>query len=204
MPDTPPRRIFHTLDRTARYPYSRNEYIKRMLWNIVQATLFRYSLPRAFGFRRWLVRLFGAKIGEHSGMRPNVRIVHPWLLEMGEWSMLGHGVVIYNLGPVKIGDHSVLSQEVYVCAGTHDYTKPNLPLVRPTITIGDGVWVAAQAFVGPGVTIGDNCVIAARAVVVKDIPDGVVAGGNPCRVIKPRPMGEEISISKIQETNKSQ
>jgi putative colanic acid biosynthesis acetyltransferase WcaF len=204
MSDPHERRIFQTLDQTARYPYSRSEYVRRLLWNIVQATLFRYSLPHAFGFRRWLVRLFGAKIGPHSGMRPNVKIVHPWLLEMGDWSMLGHGVVIYNLGPVKIGDHSVLSQGVYVCAGTHDYTKPNLPLVRPTITIGSGVWVAAQAFLGPGVTIGDNSVIAACAVVVKDVPDGVVAGGNPCRVIKARPVNQHDSNSKIQDTNKSE
>jgi putative colanic acid biosynthesis acetyltransferase WcaF len=75
-----------------------------------------------------------------------------------------------------------------VCAGTHDYTRATLPLQRPPITIGDGVWVAAGAFIGPGVTVGDNCVIAARAVVAKDVPAGVVAGGNPCRVIKQRPM----------------
>jgi putative colanic acid biosynthesis acetyltransferase WcaF len=187
MPDDP-KRIFHTLDKTASYPYSRQEYIKRILWNIVQATLFRYSPPRAFAWRRFLLTSFGGKIGPNSGMRSSVRIFHPWLFEMGDWSMLAHGVVIYNLGPVKIGDHSVLSQDVYVCAGTHDHTKPNLPLIRPPITIGDGVWVAAQAFIGPDVTIGDNCVIGARAMVAKDVPPGVIAGGNPCRVIKPRPM----------------
>ena len=188
--DTPPRKIFQTLDKTASYPYSRKEYVRRVMWNLVQATLFRYSPPRAFAWRRWLLRAFGGKIGEHSGMRSSVRIFHPWLFEMGDWSMLAHGVVVYNLGPVRIGHHSVVSQDAYICAGTHDYTQPNLPLLRPTITIGDGVWVAAQAFLGPGVTVGDNCVIAARAVVVKDVPPGVVAGGNPCKVIKPRPMGQ--------------
>ncbi len=200
----PPHRIFHTLDKTAGYPYSRQEYVRRILWNVVQATLFRFSPPRAFGWRRFLLRLFGGRIGPHSGMRSSVKVFHPWLFEMGDWSMLAHGVVIYNLGPVKIGDHSVLSQDVYVCAGTHDYTKPNLPLLRPTITIGSGVWVAAGAFLGPGVKIADNSVIAARAVVVKDIPDGVIAGGNPCRVLKARPMDEETSNSKIQDTNKVQ
>src|SRR5207248_7246530 len=84
--------------------------------------------------------------------------------------------------------HSVLSQDVYVCAGTHDPSLPLLPLLRPPIRIGSGVWIAAQAFIGPGVTIGDNSVIGARAVVVKDIPPGVVAAGNPARVLKPRPM----------------
>jgi putative colanic acid biosynthesis acetyltransferase WcaF len=94
-----------------------------------------------------------------------------------------------------------VSQDAYICAGTHDYTRPNLPLLRPTITIGDGVWVAAQAFLGPGVTVGDNCVIAARAVVVKDVPPGVVAGGNPCKVIKPRPMGQtDLATEATEDT----
>ena len=150
--------------------------------------LFRWSLPRAFRWRRWLLRRFGATMAPHSIVYPTARIFHPWWFEMGDWSNLGHEVVIYNLGPVTIGSHTVLSQGVYVCAGTHDYTRPDLPLLRPPIRIGSGVWIAAQAFIGPGVTIGDNSVIGARAVVVKDIPAGMVAAGNPARVIKARAM----------------
>jgi len=183
-----PRRIFQTLDKTASYPYTLKDYVRRALWNIVQATIFRYSLPRAMRWRRWLLKRFGAKIGPHSGMRREVRIFHPWLFEMGDWSMLANNVVIYSLGPVRIGDHSVLSQDVYVCAGSHDYTKPNLPLQRPPITIGSGVWIAAGAFIGPGVTIGDNTVVGARAVVMKDVEAGVVVAGNPAKVIKRRLM----------------
>jgi putative colanic acid biosynthesis acetyltransferase WcaF len=116
--------------------------------------------------------------------------MHPWLLEVGPWSMLGPSVVVYNLGPVKIGSHTVVSQNVYLCAGSHDYKKPDLPLLRPPITIGDGVWVAAGAFICPEAVIGDNSVIGACSVVAGEIPPGVVAAGNPCRVIKPRPMPE--------------
>ncbi|MEE9211386.1 MAG: hypothetical protein V3U29_01905, partial [Phycisphaeraceae bacterium] len=85
--------------------------------------------------------------------------------------------------------HSVVSQDAHLCAGTHDYTQPHLPLQRPPINIGNGVWVCADAFIGPGVTIGDNSVVAARAVVTKDVPPGVVVGGNPAQVITHRPMG---------------
>jgi putative colanic acid biosynthesis acetyltransferase WcaF len=188
-PSTPDRApVFQTLNRVNPNPYNRGEYVRRVLWNIVQATLFHYSLPRAMRWRRWLLKLFGARIGPHSGMRREVRIFHPWLFEMGDWSMLANGVVIYNLGPVKIGDHTVLSQDVYVCAGTHDYTKANLPLQRPPITIGSGVWIAAAAFIGPGVSVGDNTVVGARAVVMSDVEANVVVAGNPARVIKRRPM----------------
>lgn len=187
--DSPARPfIFHQLDRTARYPYTIQEYARRFAWEWVQATLIRWSPRKAMRWRVFWLRLFGAKIAPNSGIRPTTSITHPWLLEMGEYSVLSDGVTIYNLGPVTVGNHSVVSQDVYVCAGTHDYTRPDLPLLRPPIVIGHGVWVCAGAFLGPGVTIGDNSVVGARAMVAKDVPPGVVVGGNPARVIKNRPM----------------
>jgi len=186
MPPTPT--IFQTLDKTARAPYPRSWYIKRLLWRAAYVLLFRLPVPRGSAMRRTLLRLFGAKIGKCHIPR-TVEIFHPWLLEIGEYCALSDRVTLYNLGLMKIGDHTVLSQDVYVCGGTHDHTMPDLPLVRPTNVIGSGVWIAAGAFIGPGVTVGDNSVVAARAVVTKDVPAGMVVGGNPARVIKPRAMG---------------
>jgi putative colanic acid biosynthesis acetyltransferase WcaF len=180
--------IFQMLDRTAGFPYAPGEYVRRMLWQIVQRLLIRPSLPRAYGWRRFWLRLFGARLGHKAAIHASTRIMHPWLLSIGDWSIISHGVVVYNLGLVRLGNHSVISQDVYVCAGNHDYSKPTLPLLREPIEIGNGVWIAAGAFIGPGVTIGDNTVIGARAVVMSDVPAGVLAAGNPCKVIKARPM----------------
>jgi putative colanic acid biosynthesis acetyltransferase WcaF len=185
---TEPGKIVQTLDCCEPSPYRRSEYGRRLLWNIVQATLFRLPLPRAYGWRRFLLRSFGAKLGHRAGISWTVRITHPWLLEMGDWTMIGHSAIVYNLGRITIGHHTLVSQNVHLCAGSHDHTIPTLPLLRPEIHIGAGVWIAADAFIGPGVTIGDNSVIGARAVVTKDIPGGVIAAGNPCRVIKDRVM----------------
>jgi putative colanic acid biosynthesis acetyltransferase WcaF len=107
---------------------------------------------------------------------------------MGDYSTIADGVDVYNLGPITVGSHTTISQGTYLCAGTHDYTKPGLPLLKPPIAIGNGVWVCAQAFVGPGVTVGDNSIVGARAVVTKDVPEGVIVAGNPARVVKARPM----------------
>jgi putative colanic acid biosynthesis acetyltransferase WcaF len=190
MNDSAPTPIFQQCDKTAVAPYPARDYFRRALWWLVQVTLFRFSFRYPRGWRRMLLRIFGAKIAATANIRPSVKIIHPWLLSVGEWTALGDGVTVYNLGPIEIGAHSVVSQDAYLCAGTHDYTVSNLPLLRPPIKIGSGVWICAQAFIGPGVSIGDNSVIGARAVVTRDIPPNVVAGGNPCRVIKPRVMRE--------------
>jgi putative colanic acid biosynthesis acetyltransferase WcaF len=184
--DSSARAIFHTLDKTAIAPYPRSWYVRRALWNLTCRTIFR--APRAWGLRRALLRMFGAKVQDTAIIHYNVKIFHPWLFEIGHHSTIGADAVIYNLGPVTIGDHTVISQGAFLCAGTHDYTQPNLPLLRPPIHVGSGVWVAVQAFVGPNVTIGDNSIVGARAVVAKDVPPGVIVAGNPARVIRERPM----------------
>lgn len=192
-----PAPIFQRLDLTSPAPYPRSWYPKKLLWSVAWALLYRPSTRHMTKFRIWLVRLFGGKIAWTVNLRPSSRIWHPWLLTMGEHSCLADEVLMYNLGPVEVGEHTVISQRVHVCNGTHDYTRPNLPLVRPTCRIGRGVWICADAFIGPGVTIGDNVIVAARGVVARDVEADVIVGGNPARVIKPRPMDWELAKKVI-------
>jgi len=182
-----PDAVYQRLDRTARAPYPRSWYPRKLAWELTQATVFRYSPRRFSRFRVWLLNLFGAKVARTAVIRPSARVWHPWIFSMGEYSCLAEHVTIYNLGPVTIGDHTVISQHAELCAGTHDYHSLVLPLVRPPITLGNGVWVCAKAFVGPNVTIGDNTIIGACAVVTRDVPEGVIAAGNPAKVLRPRP-----------------
>jgi putative colanic acid biosynthesis acetyltransferase WcaF len=183
-----PDSVYQCLDQCEAHPYSAREYAGRLAWEWAQRLMIRPSSRRSYRWRRFWLRRFGATIGPHSSIKSSTKILYPWLLKMDAYSILSEGVTVYNLGQVSIGEHTVVSQDVYLCAGTHDYTKPNLPLLRPSITIGRGVWICAGAFIGPGVTIGDNSVVGARAVVVKDIPSGVVVAGNPARVVKRRSM----------------
>ncbi len=188
--DPPASDVFQRLDRTARYPYRRSEYVRRFAWLFVQKTLFRFSLPRANYWRAFLLRRFGATLDIEVATRPSTKVLHPWLLTVGAYAAIGDRVYIYNLGPIRIGAHTVISQDAYLCAGTHDYAQADLPLLRPPITIGAGVWVAAGAFIGPDVTVGDNSVVGAFSVVGGDVPRDVVVAGNPARIIKPRPMNK--------------
>jgi putative colanic acid biosynthesis acetyltransferase WcaF len=167
-------------------PWTRREQIGRILWAAVYVLLFRPSFHNWYGWRAWLLRQFGAKLGRNVQFRRTASITIPWNLEIGDGVSIGDEARLYSLGPIRIGPRSFLSQYAHLCAGTHDYTQPTYPLLRQPITIGADCWIAADAFVGPGVTIGDRTVLGARASAFSDLPPDVIAVGNPAKAVKAR------------------
>ncbi len=165
--------------------YSWKEIGARILWSVV-LPIFRISPRPLFGWRNSLLRLFGAKVGSEVHVYPSATIYMPWNLEIGDWSSIGEHVYLYNLGTVKIGQRVTISHRAHVCAGTHDYNRFDLPLLKPPVCIFDEAWVCADAFIGPGVRIGRGAVIGARAVVTKDVDPWAVVAGNPSRVVGER------------------
>lgn len=168
--------------------YSRREQLQRVLWGLAWP-LFRLSPRPLWGWRRWLLRCFGARIGEDVHIYPSVRIFLPSLLSVGDQSAVGEDVLLYNLGPLRIGRQSTISHRAHLCGGSHDDSDPRLPLIRAPIEIGDGAWICADAFLGPGVRIGDRAVVGARAVVVREVTADQVVAGNPARVLRRRQLG---------------
>lgn len=160
--------------------------VRRALWQCVQPAFWPLR-PRALsGLRVALLRMFGASIGKNVLVCGGVKVSIPWQLTMGDYAVLGDYVDVYNLAPVFIGDHAVVSQKTYLCAASHDYTRTDFPLYSKPITVGAQCWVASGVFVGPGITLHEGCVVGANAVVTKDVAAWMVAAGNPCRPIKPR------------------
>lgn len=153
--------------------------LARMLWAVVYVFLFRLSPRPLHAWRCFLLRVFGAKIGQSVKVYASARIWAPWNLKMEPGAILGDRVDCYCVAPIEIGAGAVISQDSCLCAATHDHRSAAFTLVPKPIVIGKGAWVAARAFVGPGVTIGEHAVVGACAVVFKDISDGVTVVGNP-------------------------
>jgi putative colanic acid biosynthesis acetyltransferase WcaF len=169
-------------------PYSGGAVALRISWSVVQSTLFRWSPRPLHAFRARLLKLFGADIPEVDQVVifPTASVVFPRNLSLSPRSVIGPKVVLYNLARISLLRGATISQNGYLCAGTHDYNRWSMPLVAKPIVVGENAWLGASVFVGPGVSVGNLCVVGACSVVVKDLPAATVCGGNPCRVIKKR------------------
>jgi putative colanic acid biosynthesis acetyltransferase WcaF len=162
--------------------YSSTQNAARVAWAVVYP-LFRFSPRPFFGWRVSLLRLFGARVGRNVHVYPSARVTMPWNLEVGEWSSIGEDVLLYDLGKVSIGSRVTISHRAQLCAGTHDYRRLDMPLLKPPIRVGDDAWICANAFVGPGVAVGEGAVVGACAVAVRDVPAWSIVAGNPAQVV---------------------
>jgi putative colanic acid biosynthesis acetyltransferase WcaF len=167
--------------------YTRTEQIMRVLWGCA-LPLFRFSPRICFGWRAFLLRRFGAKVGRDTHIYNSATIYMPWNFEIGDQSSVGEHAYIYNLGRITIGSRTTISQRAHLCAGTHDFTDLALPLLKPPIVVCDQAWICADAFVGPGVTVGEGAIVGARGVAVRDVAPWDIVAGNPARVVKKRDM----------------
>lgn len=158
--------------------WTRWELAGRVAWTF-GAALFRLVPRPMWGVRNSLLRLFGAKVGANVRVHPTVNIFIPWNVTLGDDVGVGDGVHLYSLGPIKVEREATVSQRAHLCAGTHDFTDPAMPLLKPPITVKQGAWICTEAFVGPGVTVGEMAVVGARAVVVRDVPAMAIVAGNP-------------------------
>jgi maltose O-acetyltransferase len=149
--------------------------------------IFNQTLENEGNKRVKLLKELLGSTGENVYMEPNIRFDYGYNTYVGKNFFANFDCTILDVCEVRFGDNCLLAPGVQIYTATHplnpternsgkEYAKP--------ITIGNNVWIGGSAIINPGVTIGNNVVIASGAVVTKDVPDNVVVGGNPARVIK--------------------
>ena len=165
--------------------YSNKEQSLRVLW-IFGQWLIRLSPRPMFAWRRFVLRLFGAKVGKHVNFYSSTKFYMPWNVEIGDWTAFGEDAFIYSLGKVRIGKQATISYRAHICAGSHDFSDPQLALLKPPVAIEDQAWIGTDAFIGPGTTVGCGAIVGARAVVTKNVAPGHIVVGNPAKTVKIR------------------
>jgi putative colanic acid biosynthesis acetyltransferase WcaF len=166
--------------------------IVRAAWFLLGLPLLRCPILGSSAFRRRLLRWFGAEIGQGAVIKPGVRVKFPWKLKLGKYCWIGEDCWIDNLAPVTLGDHVCVSQGVYLCTGSHDWSDPAFGLITRPIGIHDGAWIAARVSVGPGAVIGQHAVVGFGSVVSGTIPPYEIHVGNPAKFLRRR----EIAASR--------
>jgi putative colanic acid biosynthesis acetyltransferase WcaF len=165
-------------------PYDKGRGVRaQALWVALQHSVFtRVWCPNRV--RVAILRAFGARIGQGVLIRHRVRIQWPWKLTVGDNSWIGTDVELYNLDHITIGNDVCISQQVYVCTGSHDRHSPTFEFDNAPIVLEDGVWLCARATVLRGVMFGANSTVAATALVTRDVPPDSIVLPPPSSVIR--------------------
>ncbi len=166
------------------FPFS--DRLRRLVWNVVCRLLFKPSPRPFFAWRAWVLRRFGARIGRGTYIYPTAKIWAPWHLRIDDTATIGPGVEIYNPGGITLEHHAIVSQDAFLCGGTHDFNDPAFPMIWKPIALGPYAWVCARAIVLPGVVVGGGAVLGAGAVASRDLEPLGVYAGNPARRVGTR------------------
>jgi putative colanic acid biosynthesis acetyltransferase WcaF len=156
------------------------------LWWIIQETLFQWSPQILYGWRTFLLKIFGAKIGKNVKIRSTAKIVYPWKVNIGDYTWIGDDCILYSLGNIQIGSHVAIAHSVYFNTGGHDYQKLTFDIFAKSIVIENECWITNDVYIAPGVNIGEGTIVGARSSVLKDLPAGKICYGSPAVPIRDR------------------
>jgi maltose O-acetyltransferase len=145
------------------------------------------AAPGDAKLRRQLLEELLGSIGERTEIRPPFYVDYGSRITIGSGCFANFGLVALDVAPITIGDDAQIGPNVQLLTPTHPVEpgprRDKWEAAKP-ITIGNNVWLGGGVVVLPGVTIGDDTVVGAGAVVTKDLPAGVLALGNPARVVR--------------------
>ncbi|WP_083993574.1 WcaF family extracellular polysaccharide biosynthesis acetyltransferase [Picosynechococcus sp. PCC 8807] len=161
-------------------------FLRQLLWFFIGDPVVRTRLIPLSSFKVWVLRRFGATIGQGVRLKPGVRVKFPWRLTIGDHCWIGENTWFDNLAPITLADHVCISQDVYLCTGNHDWSDPTFKLITRAIHIERGSWLGARSSIAPGVTIGEGAVLCLGSVALRSLDPMTIYGGNPAIALKPR------------------
>lgn len=160
-------------------------FLSRALWYWCSSVFVNSRFPFS-GCKKFLLRLFGARIGKGVVIKPNVNVKYPWNLEVGDFSWIRYKMPgLETLAPVKIGSNCCISQGGFLLTGNHDFSKLGIDLMVKPIVLEDGTWVGAKSIVCPGVTLKSHAVLAV-VVATSDLDAWSIYQGNPAVKVRER------------------
>lgn len=167
--------------------FSTRNKLYRLLWSIVRILLFKpFGSIYLNSWRKFLLNIFGAKIGDGSVIYSSANIWMPCNLEVGKKSCIGPNTFVYNPSKITIGNKVTISQNSYLCGGSHDINTLTLDFISAPIKIEDFCWVCANCFVMLGVTMKEGSILGATSSLFRDTEAWSVYGGLPAKYIKKR------------------
>ena len=149
--------------------------------------LLNQTLPSDREGREKILRALLGQMGEGVEILGPLYVDYGYNVSIGAGSFINHGAYLMDGAPIRIGEHVFIGPNFGAYTAQHPLTvkERNAGLERALpITIEDDVWIGGDVTVLPGVTVGRGAVIGAGSVVTRDVPAGVVAAGNPCRVLR--------------------
>ena len=166
--------------------YQPGSKVKRLLWFFVNIIVFKNPFNTLYGFKVWILRLFGAEVGHSVIIKPSVNIKYPWFIKMGNQIWIGENVWLDNHTDIQIGNNVCISQGATLMTGNHNYKKPGFDLLVGKITLDDGVWIGAGSMVCPNVHCRSHSVLAVGSIATKDLEAYKIYQGNPAKEVRER------------------
>lgn len=158
-------------------------YIDEMIRSTKLSFKINQTEPYTEKARELMKELLCNQLDESSSILGPLQIDNGKNFKLGKHVFINHSLTVMAIGGVHIEDHVMIAPEVTLLTANHEFDNHYVLLVKK-IHIKENAWIGAKATILPGITIGKNSVVAGASVVTKDVPDNVVVGGNPARILK--------------------
>jgi putative colanic acid biosynthesis acetyltransferase WcaF len=185
-----------SLFNNSEYNTGRNIII-RTIWFFINSLVFQTYIFPFYTIKKYILILFGAKIGKNFVIKPSINIKYPWLLSIGDNVWIGEKVWIDNLTYITIKNNVCISQGAFLLTGNHNYKSKSFDLIVKEIILEEGVWIGANSIVCPGVVCKKYSILTVGAVAFDNLENYGIYKGNPAIKIRNRNIYENIDNYRL-------